>query len=273
MASWKGNFRTSRFLLFLMLFTSVITVNILKFSNVMAEPDTPYTVPKNTSTPFWKDSRTVFHFRSYAMDRDREVLNDSQAWVAGGILRFLSGWWNERIQISAAMYTSQGLLAPDDKPGTQLLKPIQQGFTVLGEASASLKINSNVTLRGGRKTFNLPFLNKNDARQLPDTHEAYLLDVKDVYNTDWLLGFAPRIKKRNSDEFVWMSEQAGVPGGRDGTALIHMQHKWSDQTNLVISNLNTFNVFNNSYAEFKTVFYPTAKTAVKFSMQGHINRQ
>lgn len=265
MASWKENFKISRFLLSLVF---LIAANSLSFSKVLAEADSSHNTTVNASSQFWKDSETVFHFRSFALDRDRDVTNDSQAWAAGGILRFLSGRWNERIQVSAAMYTSQGILAPDDKPGTQLLKPIQQGYTVLGEAWASLKISANVELKGGRQTFNLPFLNKDYARQLPDTHEAYLLDVKDVYNTDWLLGFVPRIKKRNSDEFVWMSEQAGVPGGRDGVALINMQHKWSEQTDLVISNLNTFNVFNSSYAEFKTVFYPVEKWPVKFLVQG-----
>jgi len=251
----------------LLLFITAIALGSSKYSDALAETDA-VAMAGSTSTSFWEDSQTAFHFRSYAMDRDRDVNNDSQTWAAGGILRFLSGKWDDRFQVSAAMYTSQGLLTPDDKPGTQLLKPIQKGYAVLGEAWALLKISANVEFKGGRQLFDLPFLNKNYARQLPDTHEGYILNVKDVYNTDWLLGYVPRIKKRNSDDFVRMSEQAGVPGGDEGTSVIHMKHQWSKDTNLVISNLNTFNVFNNSYAEFKTVFYPLEKWPIKFSIQG-----
>ena len=245
-----------------------IAVSGVANSDALADESAIENGMEKTTSSFWKNSDTAFHFRSYALDRDREISNDSQAWVAGGILRFLSGWWQERIQASAAVYTTQELFAPDNKPNAQLLKPIQQSFTVLGEAWASLKLTSNIELKGGRQTFDLPFINKNYARMLPDTHESYLLDVKDIYNTDWLVGYIPRIKKRNTNKFVWMSEQAGVSGGRDGTAIINLTHKWSDKTSLVVSNQNTFNVFNNSYAEFKTVFYPTEKRAVKLSVQG-----
>ncbi len=261
------NRNTSILKLPFLLFITAIAVGFSKYSDVLAETDAA-AMPRSIPTSFWKDSQADLHFRSYTLDRDRDVNNDSQTSAISGILRFLSGKWADRFQASAAMYTSQGLLTPDNKPGTQLLKPIQKGYAVLGEAWASLKISDNVEIKGGRQLFDLPFLNKNYARQLPDTHEGYILNVKDVYNTDWLLGYVPRIKKRNSEYFVRMSEQAGVPGGKDGTSIVHVMHRWSKDTNLVVSNLNTFNVFNNSYAEFKTTFYPLEKWPIKFSIQG-----
>jgi len=229
-------------------------------------------VPDAGENPFWRDAETAFHFRSFGMDRDREHTADSQAWAAGGILRFTSGWWRQRLQLAAGGYGSLGLLSPDDKPGTQLLTSRQHSITTLGEANATIKLTPNSHLKLGRQTLDLPFINADDARMVPNAHEAYLLDIKPSADTDWLLGFISRIKRRDRERFIWMSAQAGASGSRGGLALAHLRHRFSAQTEFMISNQHSLDLYNNLYAEFKTAFKLMDNLPLKFSVQGTYQR-
>ena len=81
---------------------------------------------------FLGDSRLDFRFRTYYLERTRDEGPDSLAWAIGGALEYRSGLWRDRIGIGATLYTSQPLYAPDQKPGSDLLAPVQDGYTVLG---------------------------------------------------------------------------------------------------------------------------------------------
>lgn len=48
------------------------------------------------AAPFWRDTQLLLHPRVYYFDRDRENANDSVA------LAYNSGWWRDRLMLSAA---------------------------------------------------------------------------------------------------------------------------------------------------------------------------
>ncbi len=81
--------------------------------------------------------------RVYYFDRHRENVFDSQALAYGGGLVYGSGWWRDRVKLNASLYTTQKAYGPDDKDGTLLLKPGQEGFWVLGEANVELKLGQD----------------------------------------------------------------------------------------------------------------------------------
>ena len=56
-----------------------------------------------------------------------------------------------------------------------LLAPGQNGYTVLGEFYAELRIVKDVGITVGAKGYDTPFINRNDTRMTPNTFEAVVL--------------------------------------------------------------------------------------------------
>src|SRR6185436_13505886 len=147
----------------------------------------------------------------------------SEAWAAGGSVAYQSGYISDFFRIGAAAYTSQPLYAPSDRDGTLLLKPGQDGYTVLGQVYGEAKFTDRIFGAVGRKEINSPFISKNDNRMTPNTFEAIT-----AYGTaggtaaapEWRFmgGYVDKIKERNSDKFVWMSKDAGAANAERGVS-------------------------------------------------------
>jgi len=158
--------------------------------------------------------------RTFYLDRDKYDDSQSTAWALGGSAGFKTGYFRERFAFGATGYTSQRLYGPDDKDGTLLLKPGQEGYTVLGEAYGEFLINDDTRLKLGRFGIDTPYVNRNDARMTPNTFQA--LTVQGVYGGDggapqWKFGagYFDKIKERNADSFVSMARDAGAPSWVD----------------------------------------------------------
>ena len=113
------------------------------------------------------------------------------------------------------LYTSWPLYAPDDRDGTLLLKPGQEDYTVVGQVFGRVKIVEDNYINIYRYEYNTPYINKNDNRMTPNTFEGYTFTGA-YGGKDGALGFnygggyIDKIKLRNSDRFIPMSEAAGV---------------------------------------------------------------
>ena len=83
---------------------------------------------------FIRDTDLNLHFRTFYFDRINPDDSVNEAWAIGGWLEYRSGWLWDTFAMGAVGYTSQPLYAPDDKDGTTLLAPGQEGITVLGQA-------------------------------------------------------------------------------------------------------------------------------------------
>jgi len=92
-----------------------------------------------------KESEVTVHLRSYYLNRDKPApATDLEAWALGGWLGYQSGWMFDFLRVGAVGYTSQPLYAPDDKDGTLLLKPGQDGYSVLGQAYLALRMQQHL---------------------------------------------------------------------------------------------------------------------------------
>jgi hypothetical protein len=181
-----------------------------------------------------RDTEFRFNIRSYYFNREKFDGSASEAFTIGGLVGLKTGYFLDHISFAATGYTSQGLYAPDDRDGTGLLKPGQESITVLGEAYADIRIIEDLHLYVGRKEFDTPFINGDDSRMIPNTFEAIVLQGRielgkastaSTASTDtgkgvveqkevgsvlkFGVGYFDRIKPRNSDEFIAMSEAAG----------------------------------------------------------------
>src|SRR5512133_3163767 len=193
-----------------------------------------------------KDTKFEFNLRSFYFDRSDFNGSEKQAWAIGGWLGVKTGYFLDHVAFGATVYTSNPIYAPDDRDGTTLLAPGQNGYTVLGEFYAELRIVKDVGITVCAKGYDTPFINRNDTRMTPNTFEAVVLQgrttlgtsssaaavtadggiglskdgkevavptptpAQDVASIKYGLGYFYKIKERNDSVFVSMSEDAGA---------------------------------------------------------------
>jgi hypothetical protein len=166
-------------------------------------------------SPFIHDSKFSAQLRTFYFNRDKYDPSRSEAWAIGGWIGVTSGYLADVLRIGAVGYTSQPLYAPDDRDGTLLLKPGQDGYTVLGQIYGEIKFTDRIFGAFGRKEYDTPYINKNDVRMTPNTFEGVTVYGK-AGGADgapeWRFGggYISKIKEKNSDKFVWMSRDAGA---------------------------------------------------------------
>jgi outer membrane porin, OprD family len=193
----------------------------------------------------FKDTKFELNLRTFYFDRSDFSGAEKQAWAIGGWLGVKTGYFLDHIAFGATVYTSNPIYAPDDRDGTGLLAPGQNGYTVLGEFYAELRIVKDVGITVGAKGYDTPFINRNDTRMTPNTFEAIVLQgrtelgksssdaavtadgvglskdgkevavptptpAQDVAAIKYGLGYFYKIKAQNDSEFVSMSEDAGA---------------------------------------------------------------
>ncbi len=201
----------------------------------------------DSTEPFLRDSIFSLEPRFYYryVDNGQGV---HEAFAGGGAMNLASGWWCEMLQLGIGGYITQPLATGPDPGGTGLLRPDGDGIVVLGQAWAKLRVEA-VTATLFRQEMELPFINGDDTRMIPNTFEAYRLDVKpsDVFR----FGFAyvTREKSKASEEFRPMSEVARVPGVDRGTSVAGFLLGATDTTYVGAVNELTWDLLNIAYVE------------------------
>ena len=216
------------------------------------------------------DTKIFIQVRSYYLDRDKYDDSESEAWALGGSIGLKTGYFRERFALAATGYTSQPLHAPEEKDGTSLLAPGQEGYTVLGELYGEFLINEDTRLSIGRRAFDTPYINRNDSRMTPLTFEA--VTIQGLYGGDgeaeWRVGggYFNKIKEKNSDEFVSMSDDAGAPGDVDnGVYALGVNYKKGEFSIGAIDYYSS-DIINIFYAEAKYA-WPVGENS-KFTLLG-----
>ena len=216
--------------------------------------------------PFFSDTELYLNFRTYYFDRSNPNDSESVSWAAGGSISYESGKLLDLISIGAEVFTSQKIYGPEDKDGSLLLAPGQEGFTVIGRAYAELNYKDKFFSRVYRQYLNGPYVNKQDSRMVPNTFEAYTF-WSDLGLFKFGGGYISRIKRRNSDEFVPMAQIEGIRDSNNGMYLAGAMFEPSE--NFAIGGINYFveDVINIFYAE--SYFFKTTDrgNGIKISFQ------
>jgi len=153
----------------------------------------------------------TLYVRSYYLNRETTIIGGPAAWATGGALGYQSGWLGNILRICLTGYTSQPVWAPADRDGTLLLKPGQQGYSVLGQAYVSLKLWDQV-FTGYRQRVDEPEVNSYDIRMTPNTFEGYTFGGR-VRDISYTVAYLDQMKPINSDVFRNMAAVAGAPFG------------------------------------------------------------
>ncbi|MEP5320631.1 OprD family outer membrane porin, partial [Marinobacter alexandrii] len=199
--------------------------------------------------PFISDSTLAFDLRTFSFDRKNAVLSDGDALAVGGQLRYGSGNWNG-LSVEAAWYNSTEVDASGTPTG--LLTLNNENINVLGEANLSYQFSDGV-LEGGelklyRQKLNLPYLNTQDSRMLPSTHEGYMLQGKSS-EVDYVVGHITQFKQRSDDQFRYLSEVAGAQGTDEGLTLIGAQIPLTEHLTVGAITQYGWDTFNTFYSE------------------------
>jgi hypothetical protein len=205
--------------------------------------------------------------RVYYLDRDRDTKSDSVGWAAGGAIEFRSGWMADLMQVAATVYTSQVLYGPDRKDGTLLFKPGPESFTALGEANLTVGLGRDNAFRIGRQSFDLPWLARQDVRMAPNTFEAVAVGRPAKVGFAYVAGYVDRIKRKNDDEFISMSDAAGAAGSHKGLALVGAQYTFADSSVITATNQTTFDVMNTFFVKGEKLFRTGSDSSVRLSLQ------
>jgi len=220
-----------------------------------------------TLPPFWRDTSLLMHLRTYYLYRDNDDISKNEAWALGGWLDYKSGLWKNFLQIGLVGYTSQKLYGPEDRDGTGLLEPGQKSFSVLGQAYLDLRIIDDLNLRLYRQTFNLPYLNKNDSRMVPNTFEAYALKGLGLHNTDFIIAQVTKMKTRNSSTFDCISEIVDPDYSCKGLTTAGARYTFSQGSDIGAISLYSWDLWNTFYAEANATWEPSVNTDIRISLQ------
>ncbi len=241
-------------------------------SNVAEEPNqqselAPLIGDAERPSAFLMDTQFNIKPRMYYLDRDRDQNQDNVGLAAGGALQYLSGWAFDRFQLRATLFTSQVVYGPSDKDGTSLFLPGPEGLTVLGEANAVFRFTENDILRAGRQLFELPYLGSHDIRMVPNTFEAIAVGNASREGFAYVVGYVDKIKRKNDDEFISMSEAAGVANGDDGVVMAGARYIFADGTEIAGINQQTDDVFNTFFAKIERKFQLADERALNTFLQ------
>jgi hypothetical protein len=230
--------------------------------------------------PFFRDTKLDVNLRNFYFRRDKFDDSVSSAWAQGGALAYKSGWLLDRLMIGTTFYWSENLYGPKDKDGTLLLKPEQHGYSVLGQLFGRVKLFDEHIVNLYRYEYNTPFIGKNDVRMTPNTFEGYTIQGnfggKDgAPGFRYGGGYITKIKERNSDDFVWMSRDAGADVKR-GVGVFGGTFSYG-KFSLGAINYYSDDIINIFYTESKYSFPITkelgALLALQFADQRSVGRE
>ena len=198
--------------------------------------------------PFFSDSYLELNLRSFYFDRSIADDVENVAWVLGGSMTYESGLIRDIFSIGTELFTSQKLYGPEDKGGTLLLKPGQEGFTVLGRAYAKLDYKELISASFYRQYYNLPYVNKQFNRMIPRTFEGYSVSG-DLGLIKYIAGYISKMKERNSDKFINMSKAAGVDQVDNGLFMLGILFEPHEKFSIGAINYFVEDVINIFYSE------------------------
>lgn len=220
-----------------------------------------------TLTPFLRDTQLSLKLRSYYFDRTNTDGSESEAWAGGGSLAYQSGRWRGFVSIGAELFTSQRIYGPRDRDGTRLLRPRQIGLTVLGKAFVTLHYKEILRLRLYRQDLELPYLDRQDSRMIPNAYEAYMLRGQ-IPQLDFGAGHVTQVKRRDSRDFISMAEAAGVDDSKDrGLSLFGLRYRPREGVSIGAIDYYAWDVMNILYAEAEYTQQFTDEIALKLSGQ------
>jgi hypothetical protein len=198
--------------------------------------------------PFWRDALLDFGLRIYDFRRDNGIETIADSLAVGTELTFSSGIWRERLSTAITWHTSSGIGTAKGSGSSGLLGEGESDLSVISSAYLQYDFGEVLSTRLYRQQFNMPYINRQDIRMIPNTFEGYVLRYPGK-RLEWLAGHVTKMKKRDSEEFVPMAEAAGVEGDDTGTSVVLGRYNFSDESVLGVVYQHTDDLFSTAFFE------------------------
>ena len=198
--------------------------------------------------PFWRDALLDFDLRIYDFRRDNGIETIADSLAVGTELTFSSGKWRERLSTVITWHTSFGIDTPEGSGYSGLLGEGESDLSVISGAYLQYEFGEVLSTRLYRQEFNMPYINRQDVRMIPNSFEGYALRYPGK-RLEWLAGHITKIKKRDSEEFVPMAEAAGVDGDDTGTSVVVGRYNFADKSVLGVVYQHTDDLFSTAFFE------------------------
>ena len=198
--------------------------------------------------PLLREATIEINFRAYRFDR--ETVNDRRDYAnaLGGEIFVETREFLDIAQIGLSYYSSN-LVGDSQNPGlTGLVEPNGDDLNVLGQAYLLLGGANGWQASLYRRGTNVPYLDTEDSRMIPRTHETYFILHGDERGT---LGFGhfTRTKSKTSERFIPMSEAAGAFDTDRGVSIVGAKYNVLDDATIGVFNQYGWDTFNTLYAE------------------------
>ncbi len=198
--------------------------------------------------PFWRDAALDFGLRIYDFKRNNGIETIADSLAVGTDLTFSSGKWRERVSTVITWHTSFGINTSKDSGSSGLLGEGESDLSVISSAYLQYEFGEVLSTRLYRQEFNMPYINRQDIRMIPNAFEGYVLRYPGK-RLEWLAGHVTKIKKRDSEKFVPMAEAAGVDGDDTGTSVVVGRYNFADESVLGAVFQHTDDLFSTAYVE------------------------
>ncbi len=199
-------------------------------------------------SPFWRDSSLDLGVRVFDFRQENGIETITDTVAAGTELTFSSGKWRKRLSTVITWATSFEIDTSEGSGDSGLLGPGESDLSVISRAYLQYEFGEVLSTRLYRQDFNMPYINRQDIRMIPITHEAYVLRYSGK-RLRWLAGYVTKIKKRDSEDFVPMAEAAGVGGDDTGTSVVGGRYTFPDESTLGAVIQHTDDLFSTAFSE------------------------
>ena len=191
--------------------------------------------------------------------------------MGGALSSYQSGWLLDRLSIGSAS-TIGPKISTVRRTRTARCCSSRASMVIRYWARlyARVKLFEDHVVNLYRYEYNTPFIGKNDSRMSPNTFEGYTLQGnfggKDgAPGFRYGGGYITKIKERNSDDFVWMSKDAGADVER-GVAVAGGTFTYG-KFSLGAVNYYSNDIINIFYSETKYSFHHQgARRPIGFSI-------
>ncbi len=223
---------------------------------------------------FLEDSKVQLNLRNYYLEKKaQEFNNDNAAWSQGGSLAYQSGKFQELVSVKAEYFMSTNLYNPSDSTESQSSTAEQENYGVLGVLNPIVDLpESRLSLY--RQRYNYAYLNDQFSRMTPNTFEGYSISTSPIDNdhkVQYIFGYIDKIKQRNAQDFISMSEAAGVVDGNKGSVIGGLLYTPDDRHSTGIGNFYTEDALNIFYTESQ--YRRSITKEVSYSLSGQFSEQ
>ena len=271
----RRNSRARRTLFALMVLSlSAISSNVRATESVAVENTAPDNAVESLTPlsealprrPLLRDAIFRINFRAYGFDRETVDDRRDYAKALGGEVFYESREFLDIAQVGLSYYSSN-LVGDSENPGlTGLVAPNGDDINVLGQAYLLLGDADGWQASLYRRGIKAPYLDTNDSRMIPQTHESFFL-ARYGEKSRLGLGHFTRTKDKNSERFIPMSEAAGARDTDKGVSTAGVTYDIHDDTSVGLFNLYGWDTFNTLYAEANWSSYLGRKRGIKVGAQ------